>query len=502
MRALIYARYSTDRQSESSIQDQLRVCRDCAAAREWAVHGEYIDEGISGAALGNRPGWLAAHAELARGDVLLLTDTTRLSRSQELAPLIDRLRFRGVRVVGVLDGYDSNSPQARMQAGLSGLMSAELRASIASRTHSSLTMRAQQKKPVGKPCYGFAVSGDVIEAEAVVVREIFARLAEGDSLREIARDLNARSVRSPRDGGWRVSGLHELVRNERMIGRVVWNRSRWVTDPDSGVRSRVERPASEWIITEGPPIVDRAAWDRVQARMTERVRLFGGRGPRPTYLLSGILTCLACGGRLIVTGNRGSHYYCGTHRHGGRCSMAVGARRDVAEDRIIGHVRQGMLSPAAVTLACEVIQRLAREERVPEAATAYDAQIAELEAVASAHPLPAILAALEDLRARQRAAQRRAWRDAHSASLPAEDAVIRAYRETVEDARAALQAGGHTGRELLRRCVGGDVSVSPDDSGRHLIAAVGLNLLALSPFAQDGSGGAVPTQATRLILAA
>ncbi len=68
--------------------------------------------------------------------------------------------------------------------------------------------------------------------------------------------------------------------------------------------------------------------------------------------------------------------------------------------------------------------------------------------------------------------------------------------------RAALQAGGHTGRELLRRCLGGDVQVSLDDTGRHLIAAVGLNLLALSPFAQDGSGGALPTQATRLILAA
>lgn len=67
MKAIAYARYSTDRQSEASIDDQLRVCRDHAAARGLAIAAEHVDEGISGAALGNRPGALRALEQLGAG---------------------------------------------------------------------------------------------------------------------------------------------------------------------------------------------------------------------------------------------------------------------------------------------------------------------------------------------------------------------------------------------------------------------------------------------------
>ena len=60
MRLAIYARYSTERQTEASIADQVRVCRAYAVSRGWPVTSEHSDEGISGAALGNRPGALAA----------------------------------------------------------------------------------------------------------------------------------------------------------------------------------------------------------------------------------------------------------------------------------------------------------------------------------------------------------------------------------------------------------------------------------------------------------
>ena len=54
--AVIYARYSTDKQTESSIADQVRVCQDYAEAHAMTVTETFADEGISGAALGNRPG--------------------------------------------------------------------------------------------------------------------------------------------------------------------------------------------------------------------------------------------------------------------------------------------------------------------------------------------------------------------------------------------------------------------------------------------------------------
>lgn len=223
-----YARYSTDRQTEASIVDQQRRCHQYADSRGWLMTTDFKDEGISGAALGNRPGFQRAMSAVQAGDVLLVADLIRSSRSQELAPLLDRLRFRGVRVIGVLDGFDSDSPQARMQAGLSGLMSDELRASIRTRTHSALQMRAQNNRSTGGKVYGYDSAGQVIDAEAGIVRQIFERTAHGESMRTIANDLNASGVPSPgamwkrseqrRDGRWLISSLNAMLQNERYIG--------------------------------------------------------------------------------------------------------------------------------------------------------------------------------------------------------------------------------------------------------------------------------------------
>jgi hypothetical protein len=69
-------------------------------------------------------------------------------------------------------------------------------------------------------------------------------------MRVIANDLNARGVPSPgarwnrserrHDGRWLTSALHAMLRNERYVGRLYWNRSSWVKDPDFGLRVRRE----------------------------------------------------------------------------------------------------------------------------------------------------------------------------------------------------------------------------------------------------------------------
>jgi site-specific DNA recombinase len=404
MRIYTYARYSTERQTEASIVDQQRRCHEYAQSRAWQIAENFTDEGISGAALGNRPGFQKTMAALVSGDVLLVADLTRLSRSQELAPLLDRLRFRGVRVVGVLDGFDSDSPQARMQAGLSGLMSDELRAGIKVRTHSALQMRAANGRPTGGKAYGYDASGQVIEAEADVVREIFVRVAEGESMRVIANDLNARGIPSPgarwkrterrHDGRWLISALNALLQNERYSGRVYWNRSTWVKDPDSGKRVRRERPRSEWTITDCPALVEPSTWEKVQIRMKERATgTRHGAGVR-RFLLSGLLVCECCGGKFIATGNNGRHYTCSTHSQGGpaACPVAGCIARTVAEAVVLEPVKRELLSAEAVRQACQLISKWIGEEdgKIASAASpglnSIAAEIEDLEALIEARP--------------------------------------------------------------------------------------------------------------------
>lgn len=518
----LYARYSTDRQSESSIADQLRRCRDYAAARGWAVARECTDEGISGAALGNRPGLLAVLAELRRGDVLLVTDLSRLSRSQDLAPLTERLRFRGVRVIGVLDGYDSDSPHARMQAGLSGIMSDELRASIRARTHSALELRALQGLSTGGKCYGFTRAGEPIDDELEVVREVFARYAGGDSLKGIACDLNRRGVsaagrdwartRRRTDGRWLISALHAMLRNERYAGRVIWNRSQWVKDPDTGRRIRRERPANEWVVREVPRVVDTVTWERVQLRARERGGSGPGPGGQPRYLLSGLLLCGSCGGRMIVTGSGGSHYYCATHRQGGvhACSMGLGVRREIAEEVIRRPLIEGLLSPEAVAHAVSLIRRWAQQDRVrqasgpaPEVAD-VEARIARLRAQVDAGVLEAadVAPSIEALEARREAVLKAAWRSAVTKAAAAEVPGERLYRDAAATYLSRLTSEGLIAAREAMRDLMDPVTVRPHESGEYLVAQVGVNatpLLRAAGIASSGSGGGLWSQAKLLV---
>ncbi len=199
-------------------------------------------------------------------------------------------------------------------------MSDELRAGIRVRTHSALQMRAMAGRPTGGKVYGYDSGGQVLDAEAAIVREIFQRFARGESMKSIARDLNVRKVPSPgsswhrsvrrKDGYWLISTLNPLLQNERYVGRIVWNRSTWVKDPDSGRRTRRERPESEWVATDCPALVEADVWGRVQQRLKERAT--GQRVGQPRrYLLSGLLVCERCGARLVVT-SKPSRYACGT----------------------------------------------------------------------------------------------------------------------------------------------------------------------------------------------
>src|ERR1700733_6706222 len=106
-KVITYSRVSTDKQV--SIPDQQRLCRDFAAARGWTIAAEYVDDAISGAAIGNRPALQRALAGLKDVCVLLGRDIERISRSQELAPLIERIGYRRARVLGVTDNFDSDS---------------------------------------------------------------------------------------------------------------------------------------------------------------------------------------------------------------------------------------------------------------------------------------------------------------------------------------------------------------------------------------------------------
>lgn len=357
MRTAAYARYSTDMQSAASIDDQLRNCRAYCAHKGWPEPSVYSDAAMSGGR-NDRPGYRRLLAEADRYDVIVVEDLSRLSRdSVEVAQQLRRLEFRGIRLIGINDSLDTSRGDAKINAGLRGLMNEVAVDEIRVRTHRGLTGKALKGLSAGGLPYGYRVTETgqraIREDQAAVVRRIFADYLAGQSARQIARALNAEGVPSARGRTWAVSAIFGdarrgigILANPIYVGRQVWNRSRWVRHPETRLRVRKERPRSEWIEHHHPElaIVDPGTWAAVERRLQRQGRASGSAGRPPRHLLSGILRCGECGGPMVVIDRY--RYGCATAKDRGTCP-GIRVARKLADDALLASVRNDLLSEAA-----------------------------------------------------------------------------------------------------------------------------------------------------------
>ena len=398
-RAALYARYSSDLQREVSIEDQFRVCRAYAEREGWTVAGAYRDAAVSGASVILRPGVQALLADARAGsfDVVLSEALDRVSRDQaDVAMLFKHLRFAGVTIVTLAEGEITE-----LHVGLKGTMNALFLKDLAAKTWRGLRGRAERGKSGGGLCYGYDVvkttdaAGEPVrgerrvdEAEAAIVRRVFREFATGVSPRAIARRLNEEGVPGPSGKPWTDSTLRGharrgtgLVNNELYVGRLIWNRLRYVKNPDTGKRVSRINPPEEWVVTEVPElrIVDDALWQAVKDRQRELSARYAtvieatraaranrlNDTHRPRHLLSGLLHCGVCGGPYAMRGQ--DRYGCSNHVMNGSCANGRGIARTILEDRVLAGLKDRLIAPEAAAEAmrayAEETNRLNRERR-------------------------------------------------------------------------------------------------------------------------------------------
>src|SRR3981189_2153827 len=154
MRAVIYARYSTDLQREASIDDQVRVCRQRIKREGWKLGATYSDAASSGASR-LRPAYqkLLEDARAGAFDVVVAEALDRLSRDQEdVAALSKHLTFAGVKLLTLAEG-DINE----LHVGLKGTMNALFLKDLAAKTHRGLEGRVREGSSGGGLCFGYDV---------------------------------------------------------------------------------------------------------------------------------------------------------------------------------------------------------------------------------------------------------------------------------------------------------------------------------------------------------
>jgi site-specific DNA recombinase len=263
-KAVIYARYSSDMQSQASIEDQIRLAELRSQKEGWQILNRYTDHAMSGASM-MRPGiqMLMQDAVAGKFDIVVAEALDRLSRDQEdIAAIYKRLQFAGVKLITLSEGEVNN-----LHIGLKGTMNALFLKDLADKTRRGMGGRVEKGKSGGGLCYGYDVLrqfdayGEPIRGErqinpkeAEVVQRIFQDYLDGKSPRNIAHALNREGVRGPEGGQWGPStifGNRErgtgILNNELYIGCLVWNRLRYIKNPETGKRVSRLNPESEWI---------------------------------------------------------------------------------------------------------------------------------------------------------------------------------------------------------------------------------------------------------------
>lgn len=374
-RAALYARFSSDMQSDKSVTDQLMVLREEAARKGWTVVAEYQDEAISGISTTNRPSLmrLMADAKKARFDVVMTEALDRLSRGQaDTATLHEDLSYLDIEIYTL-----SEQVVEEIHVAFKGLMNSTFLKELARKTRRGLMGKINEGKSAGGRTYGYRpVEGEVrgllaiVESEAEIVRRIFRDYANEISPRSIAVALNAEGVPGPRGNEWRASTIsgqahagNGILNNELYIGKRIWNRRRKKKDPRTGKARMFQNPPELWRTVDVPDlrILPDDLWHAAKARQGQYNKRGIAHARRPTRLLSGLLQCGVCNGPMSIVGS--TSYGCSNHREKGSCPNARTVSAKLVETRVIDGLKAALLHPDAIREAAANFHREMTELR-------------------------------------------------------------------------------------------------------------------------------------------
>lgn len=305
-KAVIYARYSCDKQSEQSIEGQVRVIRDFAAREGYTIIGEYIDRAKS-AKTANRPQFLKMISDSAKHlfQYVIVYKLDRFSRNRyDSAFYKCKLRQNGVQVISATECL-TDSPESIITEAMLEAMAEFYSAELGQKTKRGMRESALKCQTVGAPPpLGYRWGEDkklhIDESTAEIPRIVFRLYSEGKGKKQIADYLNEKGFRTRAGRNFCVNSFDCMLTNRKYIGVYTY----------------------EDIVIEGgcPALIDRDAFDKVQKLVEHTKRAPARARAKVEYYLAGKLFCGVCGEPMIAVGGTSHsgeqhHYYkCKSHK--------------------------------------------------------------------------------------------------------------------------------------------------------------------------------------------
>ena len=347
MKAVIYARYSSGRQHEESIERQLEICTKYAEENNLLLVGSYIDRRKTGKN-DNRPDFQRMIYDSSRRqfDVVLVWRFDRFARNMDDHAAYERiLKQNGVKLVSATEPIPEGAHASIIKGVIIG-GNESYSIELAAKVKDGMKKAAQKGQTLG----GGRVLGYrsvdkhlvVDEGEAQIVRMIFERFYMGKSLSEIASELNSKGLKNSKENPFSITGVQRILSNKRYIGIQLYK------GEDIGIRI--------------PSIVQQDIFDAVQIQLKKNKRAPSrNREPEEQYLLTTKLFCGKCKAPMSgvsgtsKSGDKHQYYACMTRYKKQRCEKNY-IKKEIAEKAVVDVVKKTLLHSNIQMLAHEVVR--------------------------------------------------------------------------------------------------------------------------------------------------
>ena len=300
-KAVIYARFSSDNQREESIDAQVRAIEEYAERNNIIITNCYIDEAKS-ATTDNRPAFqqMINESERKNFDYVIVHKLDRFSRDRYDSAIYKRkLKLNGISVLSVLENLDNSPESIILESVLEG-MNEYYSKNLAREVKKGMKENALNCKwNGGTPPLGYDLDENkklvINEYEANAVRLIYDMYVAGNGYSVIIDTLNDQGYRTKLGNNFSKNSLYEILRNEKYIGNYVYNRRK--RNSNGSYNNHKESKNIIRIENGIPKIIEKEVWNKVQTIRMSNKRKSSSKA-KNLYLLSGIIYCGECGGKM------------------------------------------------------------------------------------------------------------------------------------------------------------------------------------------------------------
>ncbi len=338
MNAVIYARFSSDRQREESIEGQVRECNAYAERNGIRVVSTYIDRAKSAAKdTEKREDFQRMIKDSAKHlfDIVLVWKLDRFARSRyDSAHFKNILRKNGVKVVSATEAITDGPEGIILESMLEG-MAEYYSAELSEKVRRGMKENALKcRYNGGTTPFGYRLENRQLKPDpetAPVVLHVFQQYAEGKVLREIIDELNQKGLKTTRGSRFTYSSFKSMLKNRVYVG---------------------EYHYADTIIPGGTPaIIPQELFDRVQRRNEKNCHAPAAAKAVEKYLLTTKLFCGKCGTMMVGESGRSKngtvhHYYkCGKAKRGQGCDKKA-IKKDWIENHVVRLTMQTLQNEA------------------------------------------------------------------------------------------------------------------------------------------------------------